>query len=93
MQNGEKIPGLKMVAKRAYRKWINEDEAQRDLFKVFGERIYEKRFLSASQAEKVLGKDVILGKCESISSGVTIAAEGDRRKALASAKDDFAGID
>lgn len=93
MQNGEKIPGLKMVAKRAYRKWINEDEAQRDLYKEFGERIYEKKFLSASQAEKVLGKDVILGKCESISSGATVAPEGDRRKALSSAKDDFAGID
>ena len=93
MQNGEKIPGLKIVAKRAYRKWINEDEAQRDLYKEFGERIYEKKFLSASQAEKVLGKDAILGKCESLSSGVTIAPEGDRRKAITSAKDDFAGID
>lgn len=91
--NGEKIDGLKMVAKRATRKWINEDEARRDLYEIYGERIYEKKFLSASQAEKVLGKDAILGKCESVSSGPTIAHESDRRKALSSAKDDFGAIE
>lgn len=93
MQNGEKIDGLKMVAKRAYRKWINEDNAQEQLLKSYGERIYEKKFLSPSAAEKVLGKDAILGLCESLSSGVTIAAEGDRRKGLTSAKDDFEKVE
>lgn len=93
LMNGEKIDGLKMVAKRATRKWINEDEARRDLFEKHGERIYEKKFLSPSAAEKVLGKDSILGLCESVSSGPTIAHESDRRKALSSAKDDFGAIE
>ena len=93
LMNGEKTDGLKMVAKRSTRKWINEEEARRDLYEIYGERIYEKKFLSASQAEKVFGKDIILGKCESVSSGPTIAHESDRRKALTSAKDDFGAIE
>ena len=93
LMNGEKIDGLKMVAKRSTRKWINEEEARSNLFEKYGERIYEKKFLSPSAAEKVLGKDIVLGLCESVSSGPTIAHESDRRKALTSAKDDFGAIE
>jgi hypothetical protein len=61
-ETGQKIPGLKLVEKRAIRRWKNETEARRFLVQFLGSNgAFEQKLLSPAKAEKVLkGKDIPL---------------------------------
>lgn len=84
-ENGVKIPGQKLVPKRATRVW--NSEAEKRAAEVFGKDIYEQRFLTPAQLEKKFGK---LGKTftsqntASISSGTNLVPESDKRAELTS---------
>lgn len=95
---GRTPPGYKLVAKRATRKWIDEDDASGDLRNALGVHvdIYKPReLLSPAQIEKIKG--VKKGQFDHLtakeSSGHTLAPLDDDRPAVrVSAKDDFAEI-
>lgn len=92
LEHGGSIPGYKLVAKRATRKWLSEDEAQLALHAYTSAiDIYEPKCLkSPAQMEKLLPKEVVAALVESISSGHTVVEESDKRPSVkASAKDDF----
>ncbi len=86
---GGHIPGYKLVAKRAQRKWTDEQEAV-DLLENMGleeDDLYTRKLISPAQAEEKLGKkkaikDRIAGAVVAISSGNTIAPITDRRPAV-----------
>jgi hypothetical protein len=86
---GGHIPGFKLVAKRAQRKWIDEQEAV-DLLENMGleeDDLYTRKLISPAQAEEKLGKkkaikDRLAGAVVAVSSGNTIAPITDRRPAV-----------
>jgi hypothetical protein len=90
LETGLPMPGYKLVAKRATRSWVDEKQALQALCDAFGaspDDLYKKTFLSPAQVEKALrlgkaDKDVISALTESISSGTTLAPEGDKRPAV-----------
>lgn len=87
LENGVKIPGFKLVAKRATRKWVNEEEATEKAKKnrkLKKDEIFKTTFLSPAQFEKVCKKnnvdfDAYSDYIDSVSSGTTIAHESDSR--------------
>ncbi len=89
LSKGGHIPGFKLVAKRAQRKWIDEQEAV-DLLENMGleeDDLYTKKLISPAQAEEKLGKkkaikDRLAGAIVAVSSGNTIAPITDRRPAV-----------
>jgi hypothetical protein len=57
-ESGFNFPGFKMVEGRSNRKWADEKEAEKLLRKLLGaEDAYNKKLLTAPQAEKALGKE------------------------------------
>lgn len=86
---GGHIPGYKLVAKRAQRKWIDEQEAA-DLLENMGleeDDLYVRKMISPAQAEEKLGKkkaikDRLASAVVAISSGNTIAPITDKRPAV-----------
>lgn len=93
LMRGEKIEGTKLVSGRSSREWIDDQVAEETLCRILGERAYQKKLLSVSQAEKVAGKDSIVGLFQVVSGRPTIAPLSDRRKELTSAKDAFEKIE
>lgn len=79
-QHGRPIPGYKLVAKRATRKWKMDDA---EIAKALGDSpdLWDKSLKSPAQMEKLLGKNAVAELCESISSGLTLAEESDKRPA------------
>ena len=58
IESGHGFPGFKMVEGRSNRKWADEKEAEKLLRKLLGaEDAYNKKLLTAPQAEKALGKE------------------------------------
>ena len=83
---GQNVPGYKLVAKRATRTWVNEEEAKAKLLAHLPEsEVMEASLISPAQAEKKL-KKLKLGLGEglvtSVSSGSTLAPESDPRPAV-----------
>ncbi|MBB4017618.1 hypothetical protein GGR16_002652 [Chelatococcus caeni] len=94
---GRMPPGFKLVAKRATRRWRDEDEAASYLSMVYGlddEALYERKMLSPAKAETVIGKknkDDIKHLVVSKSSGTNLVPEEDKRPAVrVDAKTEFA---
>jgi hypothetical protein len=82
LEDGHKVPGWKLVNKRAMRQWINEDKAVAFLSSAGVDAWAEPKPLSPAQAEKALKKanielpaDLIVA----VSSGSTLAPESDSR--------------
>jgi len=98
-QGGAQIPGWKLVAKRATRKWAGEPDVVKGKlaldFRLTREQIVEEKLRSPAQIEKLLkgdDKKAIAGLVVAESSGVTLARETDRRaeaKPQRDAADDF----
>lgn len=84
---GKPVPGYKLVAKRATRQWVDEDQA---LVAMMNEGIPEDeltqiKVISPAQAEKVLkkhGKQLPANQVVAVSSGSTLVEESDPRPAV-----------
>lgn len=92
-------PGYKLVAKRATRKWRDEEEAKSSLCKLVTdddlyEELFEPKYLkSPAQVEKLLGKGKIDNLTISESSGHVLAPEDDKRPAVKlAAKEEFTAL-
>lgn len=86
LENGGSVPGYKLVAKRATRKWVDEGAAKTALLPHLPEsELMETTLLSPAQVEKKLKKLKLAlpeGIVASISSGSTMASEDDPRPAV-----------
>lgn len=95
LESGAAVPGYKLVQKRASRKWINEEEVidQCKRSKVKVDNMYNKVLKSPAQMEKS-AKTVFAKKLKpmvhSISSGLTIAPDSDKRSAVSATAAIFA---
>lgn len=91
---GNPIKGSKLVYTRAVRMWKDKETAEVVLRNRFGEKIYEKKFVTAPQFEKIVGKKVFqeIGHLvDKVSTGVTLVPESDpRESARGSVESDFA---
>lgn len=104
LQQGREIPGHKLVAARAQRRWLDEDKAADRLCEAFGlgnEDIFDKpKMLSPAQVEKVVGKSkaaksVLDELYTAESTGTTVAPATDKRPAITptTAQEAFADTD
>ena len=87
LENGEPVPGFKLVQKRATRQWINADEAKAALSRLGLDEteLTETKLVSPAQAEKALKKRKIELPDElvvAVSTGTTLAPEKDPRPAV-----------
>lgn len=90
MESGVKIPGFKLVEKRSTRKWINEPSTTKEALREFGpEVLTDPELLSPAKLEKIVGKEWVNERVTSVSSGLTLAPESDKRPAITSAQKDF----
>jgi hypothetical protein len=85
LEEGQPVPGYKLVPKRATRQWVDEDRAVAFLTSAGVEAWGEPKALSPAQAEKALKKakielpdDLVV----SVSTGNTLAPESDPRPAV-----------
>ena len=85
---GETIPGMKLVQKRATRKWLDEDQAVQRAKGYGEENIYSRKLLSPAAMEKVIKSlypdhsfiNIFGDIIEKKSSGVDLVPESDKRK-------------
>ena len=84
IEEGAKVPGWKLVNKRATRQWVDEDKAVAHLT-LAGVEPYEEKIITPAAAEKALKKakqnlpdDLVVA----VSSGSTLAPESDPRPAV-----------
>jgi len=85
LEEGQKVPGWKLVNKRATRQWTDEDKAVAFMTAAGVEAWAEPKPLSPAQAEKVLKKAKIELPADlivAVSSGSTLAPENDPRPAV-----------
>lgn len=94
---GRKVPGYKIVAKRAQRKWKDENMALRTLEEMglAREDVCSYELKSVAQVEKIIGKDATAKNLADVvvkeSSGTTMVPEADSRPAVpVGAQQDFA---
>jgi hypothetical protein len=105
LESGGSVPGFKLVEGKSNRKWIDEDAVVREFAPVLGEEaLYEKKLLSPSKLEKIVGKGKkggagsVVGKLDHLTfkpaANKTLARDTDPRPAsITSAQEDFGGGD
>lgn len=84
LEAGAKVPGWKLVAKRATRQW-GDTNAAATFLQDAGVFPYEQKIISPAQAEKALKahkKDLPSDLITAVSSGSTLAPESDPRPAV-----------
>jgi hypothetical protein len=84
LDKGGKVPGYKLVAKRATRKWVDDAAAEKALFEM-GVEPHVTEIISPAAAEKLLKKSKLAlpdDFVKSVSSGNTMAPESDPRPAV-----------
>lgn len=87
LENGQTVPGFKLVPKRATRQWVDEDKVvewgtEAGLFTI---DLWERKLKSPAQMEKLLKTHKIELPSElvvSVSSGSTLAPDSDSRPAV-----------
>ena len=85
LEEGQQVPGYKLVPKRATRQWVDEDKAVAFLSSAGVEAWGEPKALSPAQAEKALKKAKIELPADlvvAVSTGNTLAPESDPRPAV-----------
>jgi hypothetical protein len=84
LEHGTKVPGWKLVAKRAIRQWKDETKAVLKFknLRIPSTAYMVTKLISPAQAEKILPKNVVAELADPVSSGNTIAPEGDKRPAV-----------
>ena len=93
LMKGGKVPGWKVVAKKADRVW--KPEAEAELVKAFKDDAWEKKLLSPAKVEKLRGgKDIAAKYAFKPDNGLTLAPEDDKRPAVPvrTAADAFANV-
>jgi hypothetical protein len=91
---GRPVPGYKLVAKRATRKWADESKAEAMIAPHLGPDAYEPKSLKSPAAiEKLVGKKGFVQYADlapAVSSGYTLASDSDPRPGVALiAENDF----
>jgi hypothetical protein len=86
LEEGQPVPGFKLVQKRANRQWVSADEAMTALTRLGldSEELTETKLVSPAQAEKALKKRKLAlpdGLAVAVSTGTTLAPESDPRPA------------
>lgn len=76
IQSGTPIDGLKLVAGRSRRDWIDEQK----VIEFLGDAAFERKVMTVAKAEKAFGKDIISGLYIDIAGSETVAHVSDRRK-------------
>jgi hypothetical protein len=98
LKHGREVPGYKLVAKKGTRKWNDPKLALREAMKAFGPlALTTPELLSPAQLEKIKTpampakkvKSWVEKRCETQSSGVTLAPLSDKRPASNQAELDF----
>ena len=94
---GEQIDGVKFVAKRSNRQWVNETEVENKYFPVVGDKLFKPReMISPAQLEKVMGakaKPEINALTFKPEAGRSLVLDSDPRPAIASsAQQAFAAL-
>ena len=86
LEEGQQVPGYKLVPKRATRQWVNEDDAYRMLRKHFDvDDTFTAKIISPAVAEKMLKKikqELPADLVVAVSTGNTLAPESDPRPAV-----------
>ena len=90
MNAGARVPGFKLVQKRATRQWTDEEAAEKALRagKKRVAQIFTRKLISPTQAEKLDGElyvEKLLPFVEKRSSGLTVVPESDKRPAVTNA--------
>ena len=84
MTSGVAVPGYKLVAKRSLRKWEDLKTITAKAETLVGDAAFAPRKLkSPAQLEKLMGKTTVAPFWIKPDAGVTIAAEKDKRRAVA----------
>jgi hypothetical protein len=97
-EHGDKVPGFKLVKKKANRKWIGTDDEIAEKLGLFlsDEKIWQKKLLSPAQVEKLVkGKEkkLIEDLFETPDNGNTLAPDHDKRPEVAgSVETDFPSL-
>ena len=89
---GNALPGTKLVHTRAVRMWKDKDQAEKVLRTKYGEEVYNRKFMSAPQVEKALGKEEfkrLAFMVDKISTGVTLVPESDKRENIRPGASEF----
>ena len=95
LENGEEVPGFKLVSGRSNRKWLDEEKVIQDFGSVLGEdEMFEKKILSPAKLEKKLGKGKLAEYTFKPAGAVSVAPDSDPRPAIAvgpqaTAEEDF----
>lgn len=83
LEKGKDVPGYKLIAKRATRKYKNPANAEVELRKDFGNAIYKPHsLLGIGDMEKLIGKEKMAEICHKPPAGVTVASISDKRPAI-----------
>jgi hypothetical protein len=95
---GKPVPGWKLVRGRSLRKWMDIPDVHDHLESLLREEAFEKKYISPTQAEKLIGKehfkDTPLAEYVIKPEGkITIAPESDKRQAVATENDLFDALD
>lgn len=94
--SGVKIPGMKLVQKKAHRKWKSDDEFVNEYRGLLGDKLYEKKLVSPAKAEKLLdkdGKEALKSFWHVPDNGLTLVHDWDKRVEVSvSATEDFKDV-
>lgn len=99
LEQGQPLPGYKLVEGRSLRKWRDEQEVFSRLSDagLSGEDIYESKLISVAQAEKALGKkaftELLTDLVEKPAGKPSVVPEDDKRPALNSILDGFGSVE
>lgn len=78
IKSGTPIKGVKLVAGRSRRDWIDEQK----VIEFFGDAAYERKVMTVAKAEKAFGKAALSGLYVDIAGSETVAHASDRRKEI-----------
>lgn len=87
LEKGGRLPGYKLVEGRSYRRWTNEEAAERTLrtMRVKVGDLFPKKLISVAQAEKLIGKSRFAELSEFVQKPAgkpTLVPSSDKRPAL-----------
>ncbi|CUW38822.1 protein of unknown function(Protein of unknown function DUF2800,9-401) [Magnetospirillum sp. XM-1] len=98
LEQGDAVPGWKLVPKRATRKWAEDEETTAEALRLLGlddGDLFKKSLLTPAQVEKLMSKDdreALAALTVKESSGSTMARESDERGSVPgrrNAQDEF----